>query len=120
MAATATARTAQPITNTEQSVQVTYWTVVLSGSYTAGGDTLDLSAYPTQSAQIPVFAIFTEAPSATVAPSGYNLYYQPGTTPANGLIRITSSAGTEISAGAYAAALLAANVVLRAEFPTGI
>ena len=119
MAATATARTTQPILNTDQSTQITYWTVALTSTYTSGGDTLDLSGYPTQSAQVPVFAIFTETPSASVAPSGYNFYYQPGTTPADGKIRVTSAAGTELSAGAYPAALLAALVVLRAEFPTG-
>jgi hypothetical protein len=120
MAATASARTAQPILDTTQSTQITWWTIVLTGSYASGGDTLDLSAYPTQSAQIPVFVILTESPSASVAPSGYTLYYQPGTTPANGKIRITSTAGTEFTAGTYSAALLAANIVAEAVFPTGI
>jgi hypothetical protein len=50
MAATASARTAQPILDTTQTTQITWWTIVLTGSYASGGDTLDLSAYPTQSA----------------------------------------------------------------------
>ena len=120
MAATATARTTQPILDTTQATQVTIWTVSLTGNYTSGGDTLDLSAYPTQSAQIPIWVDFSESPTASVAPSGYNFYYQPGTTPANGLLRVTSAAGTELTAGAYPAALLAALVVVYATFPTGI
>lgn len=120
MAATASARTTQPILETGQADQTTWWTVVLTGSYTSGGDTLDLSAYPTQSAQIPIFAIFSEAPTASVAPSGYNFYYQPGTTPADGKIRITSTGGTELTATTYPAALLAALIVLEVKFPTGM
>ena len=120
MAATATARTTQPILDTTQATQITLWTVVLTGSYTAGGDTLDLSAYPTQSALPPVWVDFSEAPTASVAPSGYQFYYQAGTTPANGLLRVTTSAGVEFSAGAYSAALLAANVVVYATFTTGM
>ncbi len=120
MAATATARTTQPILDTTQSTQITLWTVALTGSYTLGGDTLDLSAYPTQSALPPVWVAFSEAPTTLVAPSGYTFYYQAGTTPANGLLRVTSTGGTELSAGAYPAALLAALVVVYATFTTGM
>lgn len=119
MAATATARGTLPITDSTQSSQVTLWTVALTGTYTSGGDTLDLSAYPTQSANPPTWVAFSEAPTASVAPSGYNFYYQPGTTPANGKLRVTSAAGTELSAGAYPAALLAALVVVQAWFTLG-
>ena len=121
MAATATAITTQPILDTTQSTQVTRWTVVLTDTYTLGGDTLDLSAYPTQSALPPVPPlIFSESPTALVAPSGYLFYYQQGTTPANGKLRVTSAAGTEVSAGAYPAALLAALITLEAKFLTGM
>lgn len=119
MAATATARTALPVLNDSAATQITYWTVVLTSTYTSGGDTLDLSAYPTQSGSVPVSWQFQEAPTASVAPSGYNFYYQPGTTPADGKIRVTSAAGTEISAAGYPAACLAALIVLRVEFPRG-
>ena len=120
MAATATNNsTVQPILDTTQASQLVRGSVVLTDTYTSGGDTLDLSGYPTQSAQPPEIVLFTEQPSATVTPSGYIFTYQPGTTPANGKLRVTTSAGTEFSAGAYSAALLQANVVFLALFPTG-
>lgn len=121
MAATATLNsTVQPILDTTQSSQIVRGFIALTDTYTSGGDTLDISGYPVQSAQPPEIVLFTEQPSASVAPSGYLFYYQPGTTPANGKIRVTSAAGTEVSAGAYPAALLAANVQFLALFPTGI
>ena len=101
---------------TTAATQITDWTVVLTGSYTSGGDTLDLSAYPTQSSQVPDYVEFTEAPTASVAPSGYLFYYQPGTTPANGKLRIMNGT-TELTATTYPAALLAALIVCRAYFP---
>lgn len=121
MAATVTLNsTVQPILDTTQASQIVIGYVALSGSYTAGGDTLNLSGYPVQSAQVPEIVLFTEQPSASVAPSGYQFYYQPGTDPSNGLIRVTTSAGVEFSAGAYSSPLLAANIKLVALFPTGI
>ena len=120
MAATATLNsTVQPILDTTQASQIVRGFISLTGSYTSGGDTLDISAYPVQSAQLPEIVLFTEQPSATVAPSGYLFYYQPGTTSANGLLRITSAAGTELTATTYPAALLAANIQFLALYPTG-
>ncbi len=116
----AAAVTNQKTTDSTQSTQVLLANVVLSGSYTAGGDTLDLSKYPCQSHGLARRVFFTEQPTATVAPSGYNFYYQRGTTNANGKLRITSTGGTEFS-GAYSAAptLLAAIIELEATFPLG-
>lgn len=121
MAATVTLNsTVQPILDTTQGSQLVRGTVAFTGSYPAGGDTLNLSAYPTQSAQPPVLVLFTETPSASVAPSGCLYYYQPGTTTANGLIRVTTAANTEVSAGAYPSEVLAANVSFVAIFPLGM
>jgi hypothetical protein len=104
-----------------QSTAIVRGSVALTGSYTLGGDTLSFtsSKSPVLSAGAPLNVLFTENPSATITPSGYNLYYQTGTTPANGKIRITSAAGTELSAGAYPAALLQANISFMAYFKLG-
>ena len=120
----AAAVTNQKTTDSTQSTQVLLANVVLSGSYTAGGDTLDLSKYPCQSHGLARRVFFTEQPTATVPPSGYNFYYQKGTTNANGKIRITTAgsgaaAPVELSAGAYPASLLAALIELEATFPLG-
>jgi hypothetical protein len=120
MAAAATRRKTIPTLDSTQSTQIVRGTVTLTGSYPAGGDTLNLAIYPNQSHQVPVVVWFTEAPSSTVAPSGYNLYYEPGTNASNGLLRITSAAGTELTATTYPAALLAANIIFEAIFPLGI
>ena len=120
MAAAVTARKARPIRDTSQATQIVRGTIALTGNYPAGGDTLNLSGAPVQSAQVPVRVFFSEQPSATVTPSGYGLYYEPGTTPSDGKLRVTSAAGTELAAGAYPAALLQANIVFEAIFPLGL
>jgi hypothetical protein len=107
-------RTSQPILDTTKSTQIVRGTIALTGSYPAGGDTLNLSGFPVQSAAGPVVVWFTEVPSSTVTPSGYGLYYQPGTTLANGKLRITSTGGTEFSTGAYSASLLQAVIFFEA------
>lgn len=121
MAATVTFSQAVGRTDSTQSTQIVRGTVALTGSYAAGGDTLSFTATksPVLSAKGPLFVIFTEAPSATITPSGYNLYYQPGTTPANGKIRITSSSTVEFATGAYSATLLQANISFMAYFTLG-
>ena len=121
MAATVTFSTAVGRLDSTQSTAIVRGSVALTGSYTAGGDTLNFtsSKSPVLSAKPPLEVLWTENPSATITPSGYNIYYQTGTTPANGKIRITSAAGTELSAGAYPAALLQANISFLAYFTLG-
>ena len=121
MATTVTFNKTQPILDTTKSTQLVRGSVALSGSYPAGGDPLNLSGFPVQSAGAPVNVWFTEAPSASVPPSGYGLYYQPGTNPSNGLLRITSTGGTEITPGAYSGIshLATANIIFEAVFTLG-
>ena len=121
MAATVTFSQAVGRLDSTQSTAIVRGTVALTGNYASGGGTLSFtsSKSPVLSAHAPLNVLFTENPSATVPPSGYNLYYQTGTTPANGKIRITSAAGTELTAGAYPAALLQANVSFLAYFTLG-
>jgi hypothetical protein len=114
----AAAVTNQKTTDSTQSTQVLLANVVLSGSYTTGGDTLNLSGYPCQSHGLARRVFFTEQPTATVAPSGYLFYYQPGTTNANGKLRIMTSATVEFS-GAYNSNLTSAIIELEATFPLG-
>ena len=107
--------------DTTQSTQIERGTIVLTGNYTAGGDTLNLTGakFKTQSAKPPIRVFFTEQPTASVAPSGNLFYYEAGTTPANGKLRVMTST-TEFAAGAYSAALLAANIQYEAVFSLGI
>ncbi len=121
MSATITFSTFPP-NDTTQSTQVVRGTIALTGSYPAGGDTLNLvgSKSRVQSHKGAIQVVFSEQPSATVTPSGYMFYYQPGTTAANGLLRITSASGTEFSAGTYSASLLQANITFAAYFTLGI
>ena len=77
--------------------------VVLSGSYVQGGDTLNLSNLGIKSSQIPFAYDFTSA--AGTAAQALNSYtWVPGTTQANGKIRCFIGAVAELAAGAYPAA----------------
>jgi len=81
-------------------------TVAASGSYTTGGDTLDLSQFPIIAA--------TQAPIQGTAwmdgLAGYDYVFTPGSAMNNGKVKIFqqgSSAGAfpELAAGAYPAAV---------------
>jgi hypothetical protein len=108
--------------DTTQSTQIERGTIVLTGNYTAGGDTLNLTGpkFKTQSAKPPIRVFFTEQPTASVAPSGYLFYYEQGTTPANGKLRVMTSSTVEFTAGAYTSQLLAALIQYEAVFSLGI
>lgn len=121
MALAVTFRSTPPTDDTTQATQIIRGTIALSGTY--GPDTLNLTGKLSnlRSSKPPIRVFFSEQPSATVTPSGYIFTYQPGTTPANGILRITSAAGTELTpAGAYSAALLQAVITFEAVFPLGI
>ena len=81
-------------------------TVAASGSYTTGGDTLDLSQFPIIAA--------TQAPIQGTAwmdgLAGYDYVFTPGSAMNNGKVKVFqqgSSAGAfpELAAGAYPAAV---------------
>jgi hypothetical protein len=81
-------------------------TITPSGSYTTGGDTLDLSQYPAVAS--------TQAPIQGTAwldgLAGYNYVFAPGAATNNGKVKIFqqgSGAGAfpELASGAYPAAI---------------
>jgi len=80
-----------------------YGTVVLSGSYVSGGDTLSVAGLGIQSSLVP-FSVQFESQSGTAAQAINQYTWVPGTTQANGKIRCFIGAVAELAAGAYPAA----------------
>jgi hypothetical protein len=85
-------------------------TLAFSGSYTTGGDTLDLSQQPlVPSTQVPI--------QATVqGQSGYNYVFIPGSALNTNKVKIYSSGQTELAAGAYPAAITNDSVGIQAAY----
>jgi len=84
--------------------------LVLSGNYTTGGDTLDFtnagvsSAVPTpQSRGLLAARVYSNGPAGSVGANGGNYEFIPGTTLANGKLKIFATAGVEYANGAYGA-----------------
>lgn len=81
--------------------------LVLSGNYTTGGDTLDLSnggvssAIPPQSRGIAVVFVDSNGPLSSIGANGGSFHYIPGSNPTNGKLKIFATAGTEYASGAY-------------------
>lgn len=99
--------------------------ITLSGNYPAGGDIIDF----TQATKDPNFQGISEVVESSLAPQNLDVWDQGGlinnqvtairgTTPANCKVKIGAAAsfGTEFSAGAYSAALLAATLTGEAVF----
>lgn len=83
--------------------------IVATGNYVTGGDTLDLTA--TTNPNFLNAAGFASLPTdneIVYLPGGYSAEFVPGTTLANGKIKVYSAAGTELAAAAYPAVLLGA------------
>jgi hypothetical protein len=79
--------------------------LVFTGSYTQGGDTVNLQGLGIQSTTAPLFMdVQSTAGTAGQAPLRYQ--WVPGTTQANGLLRAFSGAA-EVATGAYPASILA-------------
>jgi hypothetical protein len=80
--------------------------VTFSGNYTAGGDTLNLTTATNPKFLSGAFLGYvpTEYRVCNDA-AGYGFEWVPGTTLANGKLKLWSSANTELAAGAYNAAL---------------
>lgn len=70
-----------------------------SGTYTAGGDTINLSGL-CSSNQIPRVVDISEYPPAGTTPNGYNMIFQPGTNLTNGVLYIFTAAGSQLT-GSY-------------------
>jgi hypothetical protein len=88
--------------------------VVLSGSYTVHGDTLNLQQFGDllKSSQLPIQVDVFEDPPAGTSPTFAQFVFCPGTTQANGLLAI-ALAGTELTAETYASAFSAGLPTLR-------
>jgi len=85
-------------------------TLAFSGSYTTGGDTLDLSQQPlVPSTQVPIQATIQ-------GQSGYNYVFIPGSALNTNKVKIYSSGQTELAAGAYPAAITSDSVAIQAAF----
>ncbi len=85
-------------------------TVAFSGSYTTGGDTLDLSQQP---------LIPTTQPSIQLTlqgQSGYTYVFVPGSALNNGKVKIYSAGQTELAAGAYPGAITGDTVTFQGAF----
>lgn len=94
-------------------------TVTFSGSYTAGGDTLNLANDQSIVSQVaPVRCEIYEEPSSSQTSTGYQFVYAKGTTLANGKIQINSSQGNPFS-GSYGTTFASTKVRCRFWVPRG-
>jgi len=96
-------------------------TLTPTGNYATGGDTVDFSVKP----EIPSNIIpqglveIAEQPASGTTPAGFLAYLIAGTTLSNWKIFFATAVGqppTQLGAGAYPAALLAATIQFRAFF----
>ncbi len=85
-------------------------TVAFSGSYTVGGDTLDLSQQPLIPTTQPPIQL------ALQGQSGFTYVFIPGSALNNGKVKIYSTGQTELAAGAYPAAVTGDAVTLQGAF----
>jgi hypothetical protein len=107
------------VDNTRRKKRITY-KPTFSGNYTnPGGDTLDFTAATDpnfKNARIP--AVAPEFIEINGNPGGNGAEGIPGTTAANGKIKLFSSVNTELAGGAYNAAVTGdVNVTITAVFP---
>lgn len=124
--------TGQPIGFDESQKTLHLWvTFKLTGSYPTGGDPFDITQFFTATAggpgaSIPTGALPLKVEFTSQKPTAQtNLYvynYLPGTTLANGTIQVYTGAAaqtglTELSAGAYAAGILADVIQAEIVFP---
>ena len=105
------------IDNSGKSLYVTA-TLTFSGSYSTGGDTIDFTTIigkgylgrVFQAGKSPLYGY-------AAGTSGHSYGLIPGTTLANGKIKINTTAGTELAAGAYPAGVSGdTNIVFEGAF----
>ena len=99
----AVALTVLDIDNSGKSVYVTCG-VTFSGNYSTGGDTVDLTTVIGKGRLGRVFV--QQAPPLygwSTCTTGASIAFIPGTTLANGKLKINTASNTELAAGAYAA-----------------
>jgi len=110
------------------NVVYVFGTLTFSGSYAAGGDTIDFTkatGVPFPSAQPPIQAYAQDQKPGAV--SGWLFSVSPGSAQNNSLVQIfgqnptSTTAGVialqELAAGAYPASVTGASVVFEAIFP---
>jgi hypothetical protein len=90
-------------------------TIVPSGSYVSGGDTLNLSGLGIPSSQVP-FAVDINSLAGTAAQALNTYTWVPGTTQANGKMRAFIGSSAELAAGAYPAAATGDTIVAQFGF----
>ena len=105
------------IDNSGKSVYLTV-TMTFSGSYSTGGDTIDFTTVAGKGYLGRVFQASKPPLYGYAAGSGgYSFGLIPGTTLANGKIKISTTAATELAAGAYPAGITGdANIYCTATF----
>ncbi len=81
-----------------------YGTIAASGNYATGGDTLDFTTIQGKGAYSRVFqASALPVQVAVYGTTGDSYGFVPGTTLANGKVKINTASNTELGAGAYPA-----------------
>jgi len=109
---------------TQQGV-VVEGTLVPSGNYGTGGETVDFSAVPQIPSNLgPVGLVeIAEQPASGSTPAGYLLWLIAGSTMKNWLLYVATAVGqgpTQLAGGAYPAGLAAATIQFRAYFNFGV
>lgn len=138
MAITVTVSVTPPVLDTTQATQILRGSFVFTGSYTAGGDTINFTTHavgvanPLVSNRRPLRVLFWEEPASGTTPSGLEFYYRNTNakpTAANGVVQVlgagtvsggTATQGVELGATTYPAMLTATVVKFEAIFPLGI
>lgn len=87
--------------------------VSATGSYTTGGDTLDLS----NQSNIPSAQLPTQASLFSQTGQVYNYVFITGTALNNNKVRIYAAGGTELASGAYPSAILNDIIAFSAVYP---
>lgn len=93
---------------------IRHLSLTLSGDYSTGGDTLDLTA-TTNPNRIPAAKAFSALPdviSLENFPGGYTFELIPGTALNNNLLKIYTAEGTELAAAVYPAAISGATDIV--------
>ncbi|SRR5712691_4525489 len=108
------------VSDIDNSGKTTYITVLLtfSGSYPTGGDTIDFTTVIGKAYLGKVF-IAAKSPlyGYAAGTSGHSYGLIPGTTMANGKIKISTASATELPAAAYPAGITGdANIYCTAAF----
>lgn len=115
--------TVPPFDGQDQGQKLIYvfGTIALTGNYVAGGDLISWLLDALKTGYIPVQVQFFSQ-SAAAGHSGYQYYWRPGTTLANGKIQVETTgngAGNplqELAAGAYPAAITGDTIAFAAVF----